>query len=64
MHKNLAHLSRNYDAQESDCQVEWSWQAVSDSVLGMINALYHYKLLIIIGAAFREKLISHHRAAS
>ena len=31
---------------------------VSDTVLGMINAVYHDKPLIFIRATFQEKLIS------
>ena len=27
----------------------------------MINAVYHVKALIFIGATFREKLVSHHQ---
>ena len=31
-------------------------------MFNMINAAYHDKPLMFIGATFREKLISHHRA--
>ena len=37
-------------------------KAVSDTVLDMINAVYHDKPLMFIGAVFREKLVSHHQA--
>ena len=37
-------------------------KAVSDTVLDMINAIYHDKPLISIGATYREKLVPHHRA--
>ena len=36
-------------------------KAVSDTVFDMINAVYHDKPLILIGATFREKLISNHQ---
>ena len=39
-------------------------KAVSDSLFGMINAVYHDKTLIFIGATFREKLVSHHQAVN
>ena len=39
-------------------------KAVSDTVLDKINAVYHDKPLIFIGAALREKLISHHQAVN
>ena len=39
-------------------------KAVSDTVLDMINADYHDKPLIFIGATFPEKLVSHHRAVN
>ena len=39
-------------------------KAVSDTVFGMINAVYHDKPLIFIGAAFLEKLISHQQTVN
>ena len=39
-------------------------KAVSDSLLGMINAVYHDKPSIFIGATFHEKLVSHHGAVN
>ena len=39
-------------------------KAVSDTVLDMINAVYYDKPLIFIGAKFREKFVSHHRAVN
>ena len=39
-------------------------KAVSETVFDMINAAYHDKPLIFIGATFREKLVSHHRAVN
>ena len=35
-----------------------------DKVFDMVNAAYHDKPLIVIGATFREKLVSHHRAVN
>ena len=37
-------------------------KAVSDTVLDMINADYHDKPLMFIGATFPEKVVSHHWA--
>ena len=37
-------------------------KAVSDTVLDMTKAAHYDKPLIFIGATFREKLVSHHRA--
>ena len=34
-------------------------KAVSDTVWDMINAAYHAKPLIFIGATFREKIVFH-----
>ena len=39
-------------------------KTVSDTVLDMINAAYHDKPLIFIGATFRKKLDSHHQAVN
>ena len=39
-------------------------KAVSDTVLGMMNAVCHDKPLIFIRAMFWEKLISHHQAVN
>ena len=39
-------------------------KAVSDTVLDTINAIYHDKPLVLIGAKFREKLVSHHQAVN
>ena len=39
-------------------------KAVSDTVLDMINDVYHDKPLIFIGATFRKKLVSHHQAVN
>ena len=39
-------------------------RAVSNTVLDMINAVYHNNPLIPIKAMFREKLVSHHRAVN
>ena len=37
-------------------------KAVSVTVLDMINAVFHDKPLIFIGATYREMLVSHHQA--
>ena len=37
-------------------------KAVSDTVFEMINAVYHDKPLIFIGATFWKKLVSHPQA--
>ena len=39
-------------------------KVISDSVLDMINAVYHDKPSIFIGATLQEKLVSHHRAVN
>ena len=39
-------------------------KAVSGTVFDVINAVYHVKHLIFIGATFREKLVYHHRAVN
>ena len=39
-----------------------SINAVSDTVLDMINAVYHDKNSISLRLTFREKLLSHHQA--
>ena len=39
-------------------------KAISETFLDMINAAYREKHLMYIGASFREKLVSHHQAAS
>ena len=39
-------------------------KAVSDTVLDMMNAIYHDKPLTLIGAVFREKLVFHHQAVN
>ena len=39
-------------------------KAVSGTVFVMINAFYRDKPLVFIGAMFREKLVSHHRAVN
>ena len=39
-------------------------KAVSDTVFGMINAVYHHKSSMFIGAMFQEKLVSHHQAVN
>ena len=36
-------------------------RAVSDNVFDMINAVYYDNTLMFINAAFREKLVFHHR---
>ena len=39
-------------------------KTVSDTVLDMINAVYHDKPLILIGATCWAKLVSHHRTVN
>ena len=39
-------------------------KAVSDTAFDMINAVYHDKPLMFIGATFREKLASYHLAVN
>ena len=39
-------------------------KAVFDTVFDVINAAYHDKPLIFIGATIREKLIFHHQAVN
>ena len=39
-------------------------KSVSAAVFDMTNAVYHDKPLILIGATFREKLGSYHRAVN
>ena len=39
-------------------------KAVSNTVFDMIYAVYHDKLLVFIGATFREKLVSHHQTTN
>ena len=39
-------------------------KAVSDTVLDMMNAVYHDKPLIFIGATFQKKLVYHHRTVN
>ena len=39
-------------------------KAVCDTVFDMINAVYHDKPLIFIGATFRKTLVSHQRAVN
>ena len=41
-----------------------SIKAVSDTVFDIINAVYHDKPLMFIGATFQEKLVSHHRTVN
>ena len=39
-------------------------KAVSVTVFGMLNTVYHDKLLNSIGATFQEKLVFHHQAVN
>ena len=39
-------------------------KTVSATVFDMIKTVYYDKSLIFVGATFREKLVSHHRAAN
>ena len=39
-------------------------KAVFDTVLDLINAAYHDKPLMFIGATFQEKLVSYKRAVN
>ena len=39
-------------------------KTVSDTEFDMMNAVYRDKPLIFIGATFKEKLFSHHRAVN
>ena len=41
-----------------------SIKAVSDTVLDMINTVYHDKPLMFIWAAFGKKLVSNHQAVN
>ena len=44
--------------------IRLSLSSVSDTVFDMVNAIYHDKLLIFIGAMFREKFVSLHWAVN
>ena len=37
-------------------------KAVSDTVLDILNGIYHDKPLILIGATCQERLVSHHQS--